>query len=341
MKVLFIGGTGVISSSISTQLISEGYELYLLNRGNLNNILPEGAINLVCDINDETKVFEIIKDMTFDVVADFIAFVPSQVERDYRLFSSKTKQFIFISSASVYHKPPSDYRVSEGTTLSNPYWDYSMNKIACEEKLIDLYRKTGFPVTIIRPSHTYSERYIPFAVHGNNGSWQVIKRMLEGKPVIIHGDGTSLWTLTHSSDFAKAFIGLMDNPHAIGETVHITSDEVLTWNQIYTSVANALGVTLNAVHVSSEFLDKCSEGNFKGSLIGDKSNSLIFDNSKIKRLVPDFIATKRFDQGIKETIDYMFAHPELQIADPEFDKWCDIVISELDKAINNIKEKLL
>lgn len=340
MKVLFIGGTGIISSAISKQLINDGCELYLLNRGNNNNVLPEGAINLVCDINDETKVFEIIKDMNFDVVADFIAFVPSQIERDYRLFSDKTKQFIFISSASAYQKPLSDYRVSEGTPLANPYWDYSMNKIACEERLIDMYRKTGFPITIVRPSHTYCDRYIPLGVHGNNGSWQVVKRMLEGKPVIIHGDGTSLWSLTHSSDFAKAFIGLMGNPHAIGEAVHITSDEVLTWNQVYASIANALGVTLNAVHVSSEFLDMCSKGNFKGSLIGDKSNSVVFDNSKIKRLVPNFVATKRFDQGIKETIDYIFAHPELQNADTEFDEWCDTVISELEKAVINIKGKL-
>lgn len=340
MKVLFIGGTGIISSAISKQLINEGCELYLLNRGNHNNVLPKGAINLECDINDETKVFEIIKDMNFDVVADFIAFVPSQIERDYRLFSDKTKQYIFISSASVYQKPPSNYIINEGTTLSNPYWDYSMNKIACEEKLLQMHRKTGFPITIVRPSHTYSEIYIPLAVHGNNGSWQVIERMLKGKPVIIHGDGTSLWTLTHNSDFAKAFIRLMSNPHAIGETVHITSDEVLTWNQIYASIANALGVTLNSVHISSEYLDMCTKGNLKGSLIGDKSNSIVFDNSKIKSLVPNFTATKRFDQGIKETLDYIFAHPELQIADPEFDKWCDIVISEFDKAIINIKEKL-
>jgi nucleoside-diphosphate-sugar epimerase len=338
VKALFIGGTGTISLEISRQLIQNGCELYLLNRGTRNNELPEGAIELRCDINDESEVFELIKDMSFDVVADFIAFVPSQLERDYRLFYGKTKQFIFISSASVYKKPVSDYFITEGTTVSNPYWEYSRNKILCEEYLISMYRKTGFPVTIVRPSHTYDNRSIPLGVHGNNGSWQVAKRMLAGKPVIIHGDGSSLWTMTHNSDFAKAFIGLMDNIKAIGETFHITSDEVITWNQIYQCIADALGVTLNAVHISSEFLSICSKENFKGSLLGDKANSLVFDNSKIKRLVPDFIAVKRFSEGIKETIDFIMAHPELQKSDEEFDIWCDKVINAVVDAASAVKQ---
>lgn len=337
MKVLFIGGTGIISSAISKKLLENGCKLYLINRGNRNQILPAGVKEIKVDINNEEEVAAKISGLEFDVVADFIAFVPEQLERDYRLFKGKTKQFMYISSASAYQKPLSDYRINEGTPLSNPYWEYSRNKIACEEYLMKLYRDEGFPVTIIRPSHTYDERSIPLGVHGNKGSWQVIKRMLQGKPVIIHGDGTSLWTMTHNTDFAEGFIGLMSNLHTIGECVQITSDESLTWNQIYTAIANALGVKLNAVYVSSSFLDKCSPYDFNGSLIGDKANTVVFDNSKLKRLVPNFVAKKRFDQGIRETIEYVLAHEECQIEDKEFDEWCDKVVVALDKAIKDIK----
>lgn len=337
MKVLFIGGTGIISSTISKKLLENGCKLYLINRGNRNQILPAGVKEIKVDINNEEEVAAKISGLEFDVVADFIAFVPEQLERDYRLFKGKTKQFMYISSASAYQKPLSNYRINEGTPLSNPYWEYSRNKIACEEYLMKLYRDEGFPVTIIRPSHTYDERSIPLGVHGNKGSWQVIKRMLQGKPVIIHGDGTSLWTMTHNTDFAEGFIGLMGNLHAIGESVQITSDESLTWNQIYTAIANALGVKLNAVYVSSSFLDKCSPYDFNGSLIGDKANTVVFDNSKLKRLVPNFVAKKRFDQGIRETIEYVLAHEECQIEDKEFDEWCDKVVVALDKAIKDIK----
>ena len=299
MKALFIGGTGTISSSISKLLINQGWELYLINRGNKNHLLPEGVHSLKADINDEKTVAELIKDMTFDVAADFIGFVPSQLERDYRLLKGKVNQFIFISSASAYQKLPSDYRITEGTPLANPYWEYSRNKIACEDYLMKLYREEGFPVTIVRPSHTYNDWSVPLGVHGNKGSFQVIKRMLQGKPVIIHGDGTSLWTMTHSEDFAKAFVGLMGNIHAIGEAVQITSDETLTWNQIYASIAQALGVQLKPYYVASEFLASVSDYDFTGSLIGDKSNSVVFDNTKLKRLVPGFTAEIRLDQGVR------------------------------------------
>lgn len=337
MKILFIGGTGTISISISKALIEQGHELYLINRGNKNKVLPQGAIPLIADIADEEKVASLISKLNFDVVADFIAFEPEQLERNYRLFKNKTKQFIFISSASVYHKPLPDYRVSESVSLANPFWEYSRKKIACEDYLMKLYREENFPVTIVRPSHTYNERSVPLGVHGGS-SWQVVKRMLEGKPVVIHGDGTSLWTMTHSRDFAKGFIGLLGNIHAIGEAVQITSDETLTWNQIYKSIANALNVPLKAVHVSSEFLDACSDYDYDGTLIGDKANSAVFDNSKLKRLVPDFVATTRFDQGVKETIDYVLSHKEYQIADEKFDAWCDRLIEVLDKAAKQIKE---
>jgi nucleoside-diphosphate-sugar epimerase len=338
MKALFIGGTGTISSAITRQLVEQGHELYLLNRGTRNDRVPAGAKVLQADINDEERVSELLGDMTFDVVADFIAFVPAQLERDHRLFNGRTKQFMFISSASAYQKPLSDYRITEGTPLSNPYWEYSRNKIACEDYLMKQYRENGFPITIVRPSHTYDERSIPLGVHGSKGSWQVAKRMLENKPVIIHGDGTSLWTMTHNSDFAKGFIGLMGNIHAIGESVHITSDETVTWNQIYEIIADALGVKLRAVHVSSEFLAACSAQDFRGSLLGDKANSVAFDNSKLKRLVPEFVATTRLDQGIRQTIRYILDHPELQVEDEEFDRWCDKVIGALEAAAAAVRE---
>jgi nucleoside-diphosphate-sugar epimerase len=338
MKALFIGGTGTISSAITKQLLESECELYLLNRGTRNESLPAGAKLLTADIRDEEHVASLIEHLEFDVVADFIAFEPAQLERDYRLFQGKTKQFMFISSASAYQTPLSDYRITEGTPLSNPYWEYSRNKIACEDYLLKQYRDHGFPITIVRPSHTYDERSIPLGVHGSKGSWQVAKRMLENKPVIIHGDGTSLWTMTHNSDFAKGFIGLMGNIHAIGESVHITSDETLTWNQIHEAIADALGVKLQAVHVSSEFLDACSTENYRGGLLGDKANSVVFDNAKLKRLVPEFVATTRFDQGIKATVANILAKPELQKEDQEFDQWCDKVIQALDAAVRAIRE---
>ncbi len=338
MKALFIGGTGTISSAITNKLSEQGCELYLLNRGNRNEALPAGVKIIQADINDEARVAELIDQHEFDVVADFIAFAPAQLERDYRLFKGKTKQFIFISSASAYQTPLSDYRITEGTPLSNPYWEYSRNKIACEEYLMKQYRENGFPITIIRPSHTYDQRSIPLGVHGRKGTWQVAKRMLENKPVIIHGDGTSLWTMTHNSDFANGFIGLMGNIHAIGESVHITSDETVTWNQIYETIADALGVRLQAVHVSSEFLAACSKEDYRGGLLGDKANSVVFDNSKLKRLVPEFVATTRLDQGIKQTIQYILAHPEHQPEDKEFDLWCDKVIGALNVALATVNE---
>jgi len=326
MKILFIGGTGTISAAISKLLIVQGHDLYLLNRGQRNETLPEGAHCLIADINDEAKVAGLIKNLNFDCVADFIAFVPEHLQRDYRLFKNKTKQFIFISSASVYQKPLSDYRVTEATPLANPYWQYARDKIACEDYLVKLYREEGFPITIVRPSYTYDERKAPLGVHGRNGTWSVVKRILDGKPVIIQGDGTSLWTMTHTSDFAKGFVGLIGNIHAYGEAVHITSDETLTWNQIYQCIASAVNKPLVAVHISSEFLASAGSYDFYGGLLGDKAVSVVFDTSKLKRLVPRFVAEKRFDQGIKETIDYILAHPEYQLEDEEFDCWSDEII---------------
>jgi nucleoside-diphosphate-sugar epimerase len=243
MKALFIGGTGTISTAIVRRLAEElGWEVWLLNRGNRQEVVPEGVHQIACDISDEAAAERALEGMSFDVVNEFIGFTLDQVERDYRLFKDKTKQYIYISSASAYNKPSACHVITEGTALANPYWEYSRNKIACEEYLMARYREDGFPVTIVRPSHTYDERSIPLGVHGKNGSWQVIKRMMEGRPVIIHGDGESLWHLTFNEDFAVGYTALMGNRHAIGEAFQITGDEVLTWNQIYQTIADALGV---------------------------------------------------------------------------------------------------
>lgn len=333
MKVLFIGGTGTISMAITRQLANrKDVELYLLNRGNRNSDIPSNVKLINVDINDEEKVKELLQGFKFDCVCDFIGFVPEHIERDYRIFKDITSQYMYISSASAYEKPVSNYIISEETPLVNPYWEYSRNKIKCEDLLMKLYKENNFPVTIIRPSHTYDERSVPLGVHGKNGSYQVILRMIEGKPVIIHGDGTSLWTMTHNSDFAKGFIGLIGNPKAIGEAYQITSDESLTWNQIYECIAETLGVKLKAYHVSSDFLAAVSDYDYEGSLIGDKSNTVVFDNSKLKQAVPDFKATVSFKEGIKKAIDNVLSNKELQVIDQEFDEWCDKVIETLENA---------
>ena len=333
MKALLIGGTGQISMAITRKLVRDGWEVWLLNRGNRTSALPEGVQVITADINDEETVLRETEGMFFDCVCEFIGFVPAHVERDYRLFREKTRQYIYISSASAYHKPVSDFRITEGTTLANPYWQYSRDKIACEEYLMKQYRENGFPITIVRPSHTYDERSVPLGVHGDKGSWQVVKRIMEGKPVIIHGDGTSLWTITHNSDFAKAYTGLIGNIHAIGQAFHITSDESVTWNQIYSIIADELGVELNACYVPSELLNKIGPYDFEGTLLGDKAHTVIFDNSKIKRAVPGFTASVRADQGIRNTVRYILAHKECQTDDEDFDRWCDKVAD----AMNNIK----
>ena len=336
IRVLFIGGTGQISSAIVRRLAEDkDYEVWLLNRG--NNTAPDGVHSIVADINDEDKVSGAIRDMTFDAVCEFIGFTPEQVERDYRLFAGKTKQYIFTSSASAYHKPSAGYIITEGTALSNPHWEYSRNKIACEEFLMRKYREEGFPVTIVRPSHTYDDKHIPLGVHGRNGFYQVIKRMQAGKPVIIQGDGSSLWHLTFNEDFAIGYAGLIGNRHAIGEAFHITGDEVLTWDQIYGTIADALGVKLNAYHVSSDFLSAAGDKygfDFEGSLTGDKSVSVVFDNSKIKRLAPEMTTHVPFHVGVRRALDYVLSHPEEYKEDPEFDAWCDRVIEALEKAKN-------
>ena len=337
MKALLIGGTGQISMAITRKLVRDGWDVYLLNRGNRNSELPEGVNSIVADINDEEGVLKQIGDMRFDCVCEFIGFTPDQVERDYRLFKDKCGQYISISSASAYHKPVGSYIITEGTTLANPYWEYSRNKIACEDFLMEKYREEGFPVTIVRPSHTYDVRSVPVAVHGDKGSWQVLQRILDDKPVLIPGDGTSLWTLTFNEDFAKGYVGLMGNPHTVGEAFHITSDEQLTWTQVYETIARLLGRKLHPYYVAADFLDAVGPYDFRGGLIGDKSCSVVFDNSKLKRAVPGYKATIRFEQGAERALKHILAHPELQVPDPAFDAWCDRVIAALEKTKKELR----
>ena len=334
MKILLIGGTGTISSAITRQLAEGGHELWLLNRGSRKDEVPAGVRQVICDVNDEAEVLRQLGDQVFDAVCEFIGFLPSQVARDIRLFDGRTRQYVYISSASAYKKPASSHVITEGTALANPYWEYSRNKIACEELLMKTYREEGFPVTIVRPSHTYCERAVPVSVHGLQGSWQVLRRMQEGKPVLVQGDGSSLWTLTWNEDFARGFIGLLGNPKAIGEAFQIMSDEQLTWNQIYQCVANALGVTFKPYYVSSEFLAAVAPKawDFTGNLLGDKSVTVVFDCTKLKQAVPGFCATTRFDEGVRRCVAYIQNHPELQVEDPEFDAWCDRVIDTLEQS---------
>lgn len=339
-KALFIGGTGTISAAIVRRLAKDpAWEVWLLNRGNRTSAVPEGVQTITCDISDEEDARKKLAGMEFDVVSEFIGFVPEQVERDFRLFKGRTRQYIYISSASAYNKPAAGYVITEGTTLANPHWEYSRNKIACEEFLMHKWREEGFPVTIVRPSHTYDERSVPLGVHGKKGSYQVIRRMLEGKPVIIQGDGSSLWTLTYNEDFATGYVGLMGNVHAIGEAFQITGDESLTWDQIYRTIADALDVPLKACHVAADYLSAVGDKygfDFEGSLIGDKSVSVVFDNSKLKRLVPDMRTTVPFNRGGRIALDYVLSHPECQLADPEFDSWCDRVIAALEESKSRI-----
>lgn len=334
MKILIIGGTGTISSAITRQLAEDGHDLWLLNRGTRRSEVPESVKQIIADINDTEAVLGGLPEGSFDAVCEFIGFLPEQVERDIRLFQGRTRQYVYISSASAYAKPARSAVITEGTTLANPHWQYSRNKIACEELLMHAYRDHGFPVTIVRPSHTYCERSVPLSIHEPRGSWTVLKRMLEGKPVLVHGDGSSLWTLTWNEDFARGFIGLLGNPKAIGEAFQIMSDESLTWNQIYECVGSALNVTPRLYHVASDFLaDVCpAEYDLEGNLIGDKAATVIFDCTKLKRAVPGFQATIRFDEGVRRCVDHILAHPELQVEDPLFDEWCDRVIEAQETA---------
>jgi nucleoside-diphosphate-sugar epimerase len=322
-NILFIGGTGIISSACSPLAIERGHNLFLLNRGRSIRGVPEGATLVQGDIRQDPAVLaKAIVDHKIDVVVDWIAFHPNDVQRDIDACAGRVKQYVFISSASAYEKPIRHLPITEETPLINPYWEYSRNKAACEQMLMEAHAKSGFPATIVRPSHTYDKTLFPFP-HG----YTQLDRMRKGKPVIIHGDGTTLWVLTHHKDFAVGFVGLLAHPQAIGEAFHITCDDVLTWNAIYTEVAAAAGVELNAVHIASDRLASY-DAEWGAGLLGDKAHSVIFDNSKIKRLVPEFDARIPFAQGAREIVEWADATPAAQVINDEINALHERIIAE-------------
>ena len=321
MKVLFIGGTGVISSACSGLAVRRGIDLYLLNRGQTARPVPEGVRVLRGDIRNPASVERALGDIAFDAVVDWVAFTPEHVGADIELFRGRTGQYIFISSASAYQKPLSSLPITESTPLHNPFWAYSQAKIACEERLMRAYREEDFPITLVRPSHTYDRTKVPLIGH-----YTAIDRMRKGKKVIVHGDGTSLWVLTHHQDFAKGFVGLLGNHRAIGHAFQITSDEVLTWNQICIFLAQAAGVEPQIAHVPSDLI-AAFDPELGAGLLGDKAHSVIFDNTKIKRLVPDFAATIPFSQGAREMIAWFDADPARQVVDERENQLFDRIIA--------------
>jgi len=322
MKVLFIGGTGFISSAASRLAIADGLDLYVLNRGS-RTAPPPGSHSLIADINRPSDVREALRGMEFDVVVDWIAFTPSDIERDLALFRGRTKHYVFISSASAYQKPPDRYIITESTPLANPYWEYARNKIACEERLMQAYRDEGFPATIVRPSLTYDHN-LPIAI-GGWGCYTLADRLLTGRPIIVHGDGSSLWVVTHADDFARGLLGLLGQEPALGEAFHITSDEVLTWNQIYQTIAEGLGVEANIVHIPSDFIAEAAP-QLAGSLLGDKTWSAVFDNSKIKSFVPGFHAEISFQEGARRALAWFAADDSRRCVD-------DAVNAEMDRIL--------
>jgi nucleoside-diphosphate-sugar epimerase len=333
MRVLFIGGTGIISSASTRLALARGIELVLLNRGNTAD-LPPGVTSLVADIRDQEATARALAGQRFDAVVNWIAFTPADIERDLQLFRDTARQYVFISSASAYQKPVSHYRISEDTPLANPFWDYSRNKIACEERLLRAYREEGFPCTIVRPSLTYGDTQIPLVLNSWQQPYTAIARLRQGKPLVIPGDGTSLWTITHNSDFAKGLVGLLGHQQAIGHAFHITSDEVLTWNQVIEAVAAAAGMEARVVHIASDFIAACLP-ELTGTLLGDKAVSVVFDNRKIKRFVPDFCATTPFARGIRQTLAWFEADPARQQVDAAADRRWDLLIGAYEQGLLN------
>jgi len=326
VKVLMIGGTGIISSAVSDLLVARGHELTLLNRGSSVRPVPQGAEVLQADIRDPSSVKRVIGDRRFDSVVDWLSFVPEHVTTALGLFEGRTGQYVFISSASAYRKPTVALPIVESNLLHNPFWEYSRNKIACEELLVDRFRTRGIPITIVRPSHTYDKTLLPM-----DGGWTVVDRMLQGKEVIVHGDGNSLWTLTHHRDFARGFVGLLGHPYALGEEFHITGDEWLTWNQIFRITAQTVGVEPKIVHVPSDLI-ALEDKAWGAGLLGDKAHSVVFDNSKVRRLVPDFACTIPFAQGVKEVIAWYKADPARQKVDAAFSQIYERVLARMKKA---------
>src|ERR687889_67793 len=321
LRVLFIGGSGIISSACSSLAVERGIELYVLNRGrSADRPLPAQATVLQGDIRDPESLGKALDGLDFDAVVDWVAFTPEHVRADIELFRGRTRQYVFISSASAYQTPPARVPVVESTPLSNPFWQYSRDTIACEQLLVDAYRTEGFPATIVRPSHTYDRTTVPF-----DGGWTVLDRMRRGKEIVVPGDGTSLWTLTHHTDFARGFVGLLGHPRTIGDAFHITSDDVLTWNQIAEALAAAAGVEARIVHVPSDAI-AAADPEWGAGLLGDKAHSMIFDNAKLRSVVPDYVATVRFEQGAREIIEWYEADTARQQVDERLDAVMDTLL---------------
>ncbi|OAE00501.1 NAD-dependent epimerase/dehydratase family protein [Arthrobacter sp. OY3WO11] len=321
-SILFIGGTGVISAAAAERAVALGHQLTILNRGRSTRPVPDGAEILTADVRDASSVRAALAGREFDAVADFITFTADQAQAGIDLFAGRTGQYVFISSASAYQKPPTRLPILESTPLKNPFWQYSRDKIACEELFYKGYREQDFPLTVVRPSHTYDRTKIAMV-----GGWTDIHRMRSGLPVMVHGDGTSLWTLTHSQDFAKAFVGLLGRPQAVGESYTITSDEYLPWNQIYQLFARAAGVPEpELVHVASETIAAHS-AELGANLLGDRSHSVVFDNTKIKSLVPGYRATIPFADGARQIVQWFDANPELQTVDQDYMALSDRLIA--------------
>ncbi len=321
MKALFIGGTGNISREAVREAMERGWEVHLLNRG--NSPVPQGARVIRADIRDRAAAAGALGGQRWDVVADFIAFEPAHIETALELFRGRTGQYICISSASVYHKPLPHYLITESTPAFNPFWDYAQKKIACEQRLARAYAESGFPMTVVRPSHTYSEGWFPTSFGSRD--YTVAARMLAGKEIVVHGDGESLWTLTHSRDFAPAFASLMGNPAAIGETFHITSDFVYTWNQIHRMIGAGLGVEPRLVHVPSEVIARIVPSRGPG-LLGDKAHSVVFDNGKIRRLAPGWAARIPFHEGVRMSVAWYMEHADRRVSDPAVESEIETVL---------------
>jgi nucleoside-diphosphate-sugar epimerase len=323
MRVLFIGGTGFVSAAVSRLAVARGIDLWHLNRARRGTVV-DGVRTVIADARDARAVEAVLGGERFDAVVDWIAYEPADVERDVAVFGPRTKQLVLISSASCYEKPPRSPFITESTPLRNPYWRYSQDKIACEEVLVRAYRGKGFPATIVRPSLTY-DTVLPIAI-GGWGCATLLDRLKAGRPIIVHGDGTSLWTVTHADDFAKGFVPLLGHPQAIGQSFHITSDQSLTWNQIYETIADALGVEANVVHIPSDFVARVDPDTGAG-LLGDKAHSVLFDNSKIRRYAPGYVATIPFHAGIRRTIAWFQADPSRWVVKPEVHAMMDRVIA--------------
>ena len=331
MKVLFIGGTGKISSACTPLAVEKGHDVYLLNRGQTDRPVPEGAKVIKGDIRDIDSARKALEGHTWDAVVNWIAFTPEHIETDIELFRGRTNQYVFISSASAYQSPPVNLPVTESTPLANPYWKYSQDKIACEERLMRAYREEKFPFTVVRPSHTYDKTMLPF-----QGGWTVVDRMRKGKKILVHGDGSSIWVYTHHTDFAKGFVGLLGNNRAIAEAFHITSDELLTWNQLHEIMGRAAGAPpLEVVHAPSDLINKFDPA-WGAGLLGDKTASMIFDNTKIKRVSPEFRCTVPFEQGAREIAAWYDADPSRQVVDEKFNALTDRIIAAQEKAFEAV-----